>query len=173
MNSLFQCAFSKRLLIPFCIILASLSVFETAKAQEKPPRPITVTAVTGMGLQFGAFCSGATGGTVTVTSGGVRSSTGSIILVSLGYSFAPAEILVTGNIGTLVTISNGTDVSMTGSNGGSISLHLESASTGTPFIINSITGVNVFIGGTITVGIPGANPPGAYNGTFNVTFIQQ
>ena len=171
MNSLFQFAFSKRLLIPFCILFVVLSGI--ANAQEKPPRPIGVTANMLQGLQFGAFCTGAIGGTVTVTSGGVRSSTGSIILVSLGYAFTPAMFQVTGNIGTLVTIANGTDVSMTGSNGGSLSLHLESASTGTPFIINTGTAMNVLIGGTLTVGVPGANPPGAYSGTFNVTFIQQ
>jgi len=170
MNSLFQFAFSKRLLIPFCILFVVLSGI--ANAQEKPPRPILAVS-TSQGLQFGAFCTGAIGGTVTVTSGGVRSSTGSIILVSLGYAFTPAMFQVTGNIGTLVTIANGTDVSMTGSNGGSITLHLESASTGSPFIITSGTAMNVLIGGTITVGVGGANPPGAYNGTFNINFIQQ
>ena len=170
MNSLFKFAFSKRLLIPFCILFVVLSGI--SRAQEKPPRPILAVS-TSQGLQFGAFCTGAIGGTVTVTSGGVRSSTGSIILVSLGYAFTPAMFQVTGNIGTLVTIANGTDVSMTGSNGGSLSLHLESASTGTPIIINTGTAMNVLIGGTLTVGVPGANPPGAYSGTFNVTFIQQ
>lgn len=170
MNSLYQFAFSKRLLIPFCILFVVLSGI--ARAQEKPPRPILAVS-TSQGLQFGAFCTGAIGGTVTITSGGVRTSTGSIILVSLGYAYSPAMFQVTGNVGTLVTISNGTDVSMTGSNGGSLSLHLESASTGTPFIINTVTAMNVLIGGTLTVGVPGANPPGAYNGTFNVTFIQQ
>ena len=118
MNSLFKFAFSKRLLIPFCILFVVLSGI--SRAQEKPPRPILAVS-TSQGLQFGAFCTGAIGGTVTVTSGGVRSSTGSIILVSLGYAFTPAMFQVTGNIGTLVTIANGTDVSMTGSNGGSTS----------------------------------------------------
>ena len=36
MNSLFQFAFSKRLLIPFCILFVVLSGI--ANAQEKPPR---------------------------------------------------------------------------------------------------------------------------------------
>ena len=171
MNSLYQFAFSKRLLIPFCILFVVLSGI--ARAQEKPPRPIGVTANTLQGLQFGAFCTGAIGGTVTVTSGGGRSSGGSVILVTQSTSYSPAMFTVNGNVGTLVTIVNGSDVSITGSNGGSVSLHLESASTGTPFIINSVAGVTVLIGGTLTVGGPGANPPGVYSGSFNVTFIQQ
>ena len=170
MNSLYQFAFSKRLLIPFCILFVILSGI--ARAQEKPPRPILAVS-TSQGLQFGAFCTGAIGGTVTVTSGGGRTSGGSVILVGQTAPVSPAMFTVNGNIGTLVTIVNGSDVSITGSNGGSLSLHLESASTGTPFIINSLTGVTVLIGGTLSVGVPGANPPGVYSGSFNVTFIQQ
>ena len=29
------------------------------------------------------------------------------------------------------------------------------------------------VGGTIDVGAMGANPPGLYSGTFNLTFVQQ
>ncbi len=173
MNNLVQYLLSKRIHLPLCIIFAVLLSFGEVCAQEKPPKPISIYVNPAQGLMFGAFCTGAIGGTVTVTSGGGRSSTGSIILVSLGYAFSPAIIQVQGNVGTLVNINNGTDVSMTGSNGGSINLHLESSSTGTPFIINTVAWMDIRIGGTLTIGVPGANPAGSYNGSFNVTFIQQ
>jgi hypothetical protein len=143
-------------------------------SQEPPPRPITIT-VTGQGLSFGAFSQGAAGGTVTITSAGSRSATGDIILLNLGYTFSTALFQITGNPGTLVSLLNGPDVSLPGSNGGSMLLHIGSSSPASPFIINTVppayTSLNV--GGVLTVGNPGSNPPGSYSGNFNITFIQE
>ena len=171
MSSYNQNTFLKRVLVLFCC--AFLLLGNPSKAQEMPPRPIALQVIIGQGLIFGAFYSGTTGGTVTVSSTGSRSTTGSIIPITLGSAPAPAIIQVKGNIGTLVTISNGTDVSLTGSSAGSINLHLESSYPTSPFIINTANWMDIRIGGTLTVGVPGSNPPGSYNGTFNVTFIQQ
>jgi hypothetical protein len=160
-----------RLLSSIMLLLITCS---TLLSQEKPPRPIIV-AVTAQGLSFGAFTQGATGGTVTVSATGVRSSSGDVILLGMGYTFTPALFEVTGNPGTLVSLLNGLDVNLPGSNGGSMTLHLDASNPISPFIINAVPPAitQVTVGGTLTVGSPASNPPGIYGGTFNITFIQE
>jgi hypothetical protein len=145
----------------------------TVSGQEKPPRPISV--LTAQNLSFGAFFHGVTGGTVIIDYDGIRSTTGDIILANLGYTFFPMIVEVDAEPGYLVHIMNGPDVSLSGSNGGSMILHLGDASTGNMFICTAIPPgkTEVRIGGTLTVGNPGANPAGSYSGSFQVTFIQE
>lgn len=146
-----------------------------AFAQEPPPRPISIYVNPAQGLIFGAFFQGPTGGTVTVSPNGSRSVSGSVVQANLGFPFSPAIFEVDANPGTLITIMNGPDVLLTGSNGGTLSMKIGSSSTGSPFIANAVSPARtlVRIGGTLTVGVPLANPPGNYSGTFSVTFIQQ
>jgi len=156
-------------------VLVSLSCSQAALAQQPPPAPITVYANPAQGLMFGAFFQGVTGGTVIINPDGSRSVTGDLVQANFGIMFSPAIIEVTGNVGTVVTILNGPDVTLFGSNGGTVRLHLGSSSTGSPFITRAVPPAmnQVRIGGTLTVGNPLANPSGSYSGTFSVTFIQQ
>lgn len=144
-------------------------------AQENPPRPISIFVNPAQGLSFGAFVHGNSGGSVIVYANGSRQVTGSVIPANLGYSFSPAIFEVDAEPGVLVTISNGPDVTLNGSNGGSMILHIGESSLGTPFIATAVSPARtqLRIGGTLTVGNSLANPPGNYNGTFSVTFIQQ
>jgi hypothetical protein len=157
------------LLIIFLMLTVSARIF----AQEPPPRPIQVTPSQNIG--FGAFTMGASGGSVIITPAGSRSATGDVILLSLGYTFSAAAYRVVGNPGTVVSLLNGADVSLTGSNGGSMLLHIGSSSPASPLVINTTPPAytELFVGGTLTVGNAAANPPGAYNGTFFITFIQE
>ncbi len=157
------------------IIIALLSCSFAVKAQPPPPRPIAVYANPAQGMIFGAFYQGVSGGTVILYPDGTRMATGSLILANLGYPYSPALFEIDANPGTVVSIMNGPDVTLTGSNGGSISLHIGTASTGAHFTttVASPGRTQVWIGGTLTVGNPLANPSGSYNGTFSVTFIQQ
>jgi hypothetical protein len=143
-------------------------------AQEMPPRPISVTVITTQNLSFGCFTQGTLGGTVTVSSSGMRTPTGNIVLLS-GGSVSPALFDVVANAGTLITIVNGPDATLTGSNGGTLTLHIDASSTGTPFITTALypSPTHVFVGGTLTVGNSAASPWGDYSGTFQVTFVQQ
>jgi hypothetical protein len=154
------------------IILSGIHI--SLVAQEPPPRPITIT-VTSQVLSFGAFTQGAVGGTVTISAAGARSSTGDIILLNLGFSFSTALYQIVGQPGTLVSLLNGPDVSLPGSGGGSMLLHIGSSNPASPFVIITVppafTTLNV--GGVLTVSNPAANPPGNYSGTFNITFIQE
>lgn len=146
-----------------------------AEAQVNPPRPISVYASPGQGMNFGAFYLGNNGGTVILYPDGSRSTTGDIVQASLGYSFSPAIFEVEAEPGTVITIMNGPDIQLTGSNGGQLNLHLESSSPPSPYVTTAFppSRTQFFIGGTLTVGSPPANPAGSYSGTFSITFIQQ
>jgi hypothetical protein len=163
---------SKSCILPITIIFLFF-IFQETIAQEPPPRPISVTVTQNLG--FGAFTLGAMGGTVTISSAGARSATGDIILLNLGYSFSTVTYRLVANPGTMVSLLNGPDVSLPGSNGGSLLLHIGSSNPASPFIMTTIppayTVLN--IGGTLTVGNSASNPPGNFSGTFYITFIQE
>ena len=157
------------------LLFMNFSSYAQRVGVEHPPRPVTTTVNMAQGLIFGAFYRGSSGGSVTVLANGSRSTTGTIILASLGFSFSPAIFQIDVEPGAIITISNGPDVNITGSNGGSMSLHIGSSDVGSPFTTTVVppSTTQVRIGGTLTVGTALANPSGDYSGTFSVTFIQQ
>lgn len=167
----------KNALIKYIILPVLLQLLQAvapgAFAQEDPPRPMQLS--TYQHLSFGAFINGNNGGTVTVDAGGNRSVTGDIIPVFLGVQYHPAIFEVEANPGVVISILNGPDVVLSGSNGGSIILHLEGSLPLSPFINTTRPPfrTQVMIGGTITVGNSLANPPGDYTGQFFVTFVQE
>jgi len=159
-------------------VIWSLMLLLTANlvcAQEKPPRPITVTVNLSQNLSFGAFYHGDLGGTVIIYSDGSRSSTGDIVLLTMGYTFSTGLYDIVANPGTLISILNGPDAILTGSNGGSMILHLGETSPASPFIITTTppASTQLRIGGTLMVGNSLMNPPGNYGGTFDVTLVQE
>jgi len=171
----------RRWLIILSVALLVISMHNIAKGQEKPPKPIQVFVSPTQGLYFGAFCHGPSGGSITISPFGGRSSTGSVIELSLGYLFSPAIFNVEGIKGTVISITDNSGIPflLTGSNGGSLTLHLGPPQTnttcGTPFVLNaeSPAQMEIRIGGTLTVGNAAANPPGNYSGTFTVIFNQE
>ena len=172
MNSLTPFLFLKRVFIPFYVIVCFAIFSTTVYAQEKPPKPITVTVNTVQHLSFGTFIQAGDYGTVTVSHDGARTASGSIILPNMSSIVTPALFEVNAIPGTLVTIVNGPDTSLSGSHGGTVTLKIGDASTGTPFLTTGDR-TDVFIGGTLIVNSLSANPAGDYSGIFQVTFIQQ
>jgi hypothetical protein len=164
--------FYRNLMLSFCAVLF-LALTQEVHAQY-PPRPVVVTA-TGQGLAFGAFYQGASGGTVTVTPEGSRSASGSVVLLFAGYPYSPALFTIRGNPGTLITIMAGPDVILPGSNGGSLTLQIGPTIPLSPFVLTAPfpEPTDFLVGGTLIVGSPAANPPGAYSGTFTIIFNQQ
>lgn len=156
-----------KIAVCFCIIYISLNV----NAQQQPPRPLR--AIKYQDLSFGSIIQGNAGGTVIISTSGIRSTTGDVILPSMGSPGNEAVFEVKAAPGTLITINFG---STTLTNGAySMNLVLGPCFPASPFI-NTLqpTGVTmVYLGGTLTVGNPTANPAGNYSGTFTVTFIQQ
>jgi len=156
-------------------LIICLACTGNAWAQQKPPTPISVTISPMQGLSFGAFFEGTVGGTITVNPDGSRMVTGDVVQAGMGFPYSPAMFEVKAQAGTLISIMNGPDAILSGSHGGSLRLHIGTASTGTPFITTIASpGVNtVRIGGTLTVGNALANPAGSYSGTFSIIFIQE
>lgn len=167
--------FRWRIVTLFALVLILSSGIGNAQfGPPPPPRKIVVTP-TAQGLSFGAFYHGPAGGTVTVNSAGSRTSGGSVVLLGMGYTFTPALFEIIGNPGTIVTLLNGPDVLLNGSNGGSLLLHIGDSTPVSPFVLTVPYKVvtQLRVGGTLTVGGPGGNPPGSYSGTFTIIFNQQ
>jgi hypothetical protein len=158
-----------------CTLLLLCVMCTKAISQTKPPTPFSIYVNPAQGLYFGAFFTGATGGTVIIYPDNTRSVTGNVIQASLGYSFSAAIFEVEADIGTRVGILNGPDVTLTGSNGGTMMLHLGTSLPASPFVSNVAPPARnqVSIGGTLTVGNILSNPVGSYSGTFSVTFVQE
>ena len=162
----------RRLILLVVLVLVS-GHFSGIMAQVLPPRPIVVTVSPLQSLSFGAFAHGPLGGSVTISPGESRSSTGDILLLNLTYPFSAALFDIKANPGTVISIMNGPDINLSGSGGGTLLLHIGSSLPASPFVttvpLSSLTQVR--IGGTITVGA--TNPPGTYSGSYSVTFIQE
>lgn len=171
-NNIF--GYRRRLFLIVSIAIVS-GFFSVVKAQEDPPRPVLVFVNNSQHLSFGAFSHGAAGGTVTVNPDESRSSSGSVLLLNLGYVYSAALFDIRANPGTVISILNGPDVVLPGSNGGSILLHLTTSLPASPFVttVPWPTFTQVRIGGRLTVGNAAANPPGNYSGSYSVTFIQE
>ncbi len=163
---------SRKLLLLIGILMLSVSV--RLSAQEPPPRPIEVTVDQNLG--FGAFSPGPAGGTVILDPAGTRSSTGDIILLNLTAPFYMiASYRLVANPGTVVSILNGSDVILNGSNGGSMTLHIGNSDPGSPFVMTTVPPAytTMHVGGSLTVGNLLSNPAGSYSGIFYITFIQE
>ncbi|UZJ63899.1 DUF4402 domain-containing protein [Sphingobacterium sp. KU25419] len=149
-----------KILITFLVTgLGSLAP-QSVYGQEPPPRPLVIYVNPAQGLIFGAFFQGNSGGTVIIYPDGSRSVTGSIIQANLGFLFSPAIFEVDATPGTLISILNGPDVALSGSNGGFVLLHVGASSTGSPFITTATPPIRtqVRVGGTLTVGAPWLTP---------------
>ncbi len=160
-----------------CVIFGLIFIVFSisAKAQENPPIPVQVEVNTARFLNFGSFTTGISGGTVIVNSNGTRTATGDVVLLNMGEQFSAALFDVTANPGTIIQIQPQSSITLTGSNSGSMTLSIDSYSTGQTFITTASPPFAnpVDVGGTLSVGDSSANPPGQYSGTFTLTFIQQ
>ncbi len=158
------------LLMLFAVLVLSAEL----NGQEPPPRPIRITA-TAQSLSFGAFYQGVAGGTVIVDPGSTRTSTGAIVLLNMGYTVSAALFEVHAHPGTIIAILNNNPYSLGGTPSGSMVLNITSTNPASPFVSNVHFNVPIwlYVGGTLTVGNPAANPPGSYSGSFNITLVRE
>jgi hypothetical protein len=156
-------------------VITMLLIFVTAysHAQELPPRPMKVT--TFQNLSMGSFINGNSGGTVTITPEGSRTSTGDIYLVNMNSPFYPAIFEVEALPGNIIHIQLPVYATLVGPGGKITTLEINSSLPVSPFInsINPPHRTQVRVGGTLTVESPLGTPAGDYHGTFSVTFIQE
>lgn len=140
-----------------------------------PQRTITVTAT--QSIHFGTLCTlGWPGGTVIVGWDGSRTSTGNLLLLSMSPTAQPAIFEVKLCEGRSISITFDATTTLTGSQGGSLTMDLgptEKGSNGASFSTNGdcnfITPLRM--GGTLHV--PGSPIPGTYSGSFAITFNQE
>lgn len=126
-------------------------------------------------LSFGAFSQGSSGGTITVSNTGTRTASGTVVPLNLGIQYFQAIFEVQDSAGTVVSILNGPDATLHGSNGGTMTLHLSNSAPASPFIsaVNPPGSTAISIGGTLTIGNADVTPPGNYTGSFYITFNNQ
>lgn len=139
---------------------ATMSVYATVY------KAITLTK--GTELEFGKLAVGQNGGTVTISTNGVREKSGDIALVSSTYN--KAAIQINGEAGMPITITMNDWVYLTDGASHELLLELDASQTigGTIFLDGTgILPVNV--GGTVT--IPSGSPVGEYTGTVNFSVV--
>lgn len=159
-------------IIAICLLFSIPSI-----AQEMPPVPVQVEVRTSRFLNFGTFTTGSGVGTINVDANSNRITTGDVFILS-GQPVTSALFDVYANPGTVINIIPAqANFTLTGSNGGSMLVEVNNSdiSTGPTFITSSnVNSPNeVYIGGTLKIGDISANPPGQYNGTIIINFIQQ
>jgi len=155
------------------IIFFSMTL--SVKGQEPPPRPVTISANPSQPLAFGAFSPGISGGTVTVLPSGTRSAAGSVVLLSMGYTYTPAMFYVRANRGTVLSILATPPVTLTGSGGGTLTLQISGSQPASPFVTTLPwpQQTTLLVGGILTVGNIASNPPGTYTGSFTITLVRE
>jgi hypothetical protein len=165
--------------LSFILVLTGLlflSAFSKSFAQPGlPQRSVTVQAT--QAIHFGVFCrTGSQGGTVVVGYDGSRTSTGDIVLLDRSPLAKSAIYEIKLCQGRNVIITFSPSATLTGSNGGSLTLDIgptdkggNSASFATGGDCDFITLMRV--GGTLHV--PGTALQGVYSGSFDITFNQE
>jgi hypothetical protein len=142
--------------------VSSYAATATANGTASVIAPMAITKT--LDLRFGKFAPGATAGTVVMTTAGVRSATGGVVLSALGAGGA-ASFNVTGD--TTATYAITLPVAAVTITSGANNMSLDT------FISNPVTtgtltagAQTLLVGGTLNVGISQA--AGDYTGTFDV-----
>ena len=105
--------FLKGILLTAALLVLG-GVFSPLYSQEPPPRPVVITVNNSQPMAFGAFTPGASGGSITVPpDGSVRTSSGTVIPLSLGMLHSPAMFYVRANPGTVISVLSGTTSTLT------------------------------------------------------------
>jgi hypothetical protein len=165
----------KFLLLTAAVFITVFSFAQTDPTDTIPGDPGGLTVYNIQNMSYGAFSIVSTGGTVNIATNGTRSVTGDVVPLNLGTQYFQAIFEIDAPVGSIVSLLNGADATLTGSNGGSMTMHIGDSDPPSPFItiVSQPARTQVSIAGTLTVGSPAANPPGAYNGTFYITFNQE
>ena len=161
-------------IIVFVMLVFCCSFSTTLYAQQMPfPPPNQLQVYVVQDLNFGSFVTGS-GGSVTISPTGMRSASGNVFLMgSAAYQAIFDVRLIPGR---LVHIALGPPIQLYRvGGGGQVTMQIGPTDKGSSFVT---TGGHPFVnpvsvGGTLIVGDNTANPPGSYQGSFSVTFIQE
>ena len=104
------------------LVLIMLLAFVLSMTSMHAQSSVTVYTIQNIG--FGAFATGNTGGTVKVSSSGVRTVTGTVIPLNFGLQYRPAIFEIEAPSGIVISFANSLNATLTGSNGGTMSVRL-------------------------------------------------
>lgn len=168
--------------IVFLVSIQLLFGLKVAMGQTPPSLPDR----TGMleatqALNFGDITlkSTTSSGSVTVDYNGARTSTGDVVLLTGSTTAKEAIFEFKLCPGRSVTITYSSTVSLTGSNGGTLLLHIGPTNLGASGVakFTSNKGCDdlhkIKVGGTLDIKAIATNPAGSYTGDFELTFNQQ
>jgi hypothetical protein len=160
------------------LFLTAVLLFCFSFSYAQPPLPQrTLSVIATQSIHFGAFAiTGGAGGTVTVGYAGSRTFSGSILLFSITPVSQPAVFEIKLCQGRQINITFDATTTLTGSNGGSLTLDLgptEQGGNGASFSTNNDCNfiTTLRMGGTLHV--PGTAVTGTYTGSYNFTFNQE
>lgn len=151
---------------------------------ENPPIPVEIEVRSANIMNFGSFLLAdpdMANNTLTLrTDNSVINQNGNIIQMN-GQPTTAALFDVYANPGTILSLQINNPYTLNGSNGGTLSLNLDSFEINDKLIRDMLfittkpsnTYNTLSIGGTLTIGPTSANPPGAYSGNIMITLIQQ
>jgi len=123
-------------------------------------------------FRFGVFYPGYTGGSITLSEDGMRTSTGTVVILHQGI-VGPAVFEITTAASTMIQLNYENEIHLTSSTGASLLLVPGELSRGNPFISppDAESGFMVTLGGTIEISGSTQNPPGEYSGTLQVSIV--
>ncbi|RZK47660.1 MAG: DUF4402 domain-containing protein [Pedobacter sp.] len=167
--------FIRHVLVVLLIGIATAGYTQTTPTDSLPPDPGALSVYNVQNLSFGAFSHGSAGGSVSISANGDRSVLGTVTPLNLGFAYYQSIFEIEAPEGSIISIMNGPDAILTGSNGGSMKLTIGTSSRGSMFLntIPSPNRVPINFGGILSVGNITNNPPGTYTGTFFITFNQE
>jgi len=161
------------------LIGLACAMLSASDASARPLRSISIT--NSGGLAFGSFAAGA-GGTVTVSPLGVRTNTGSVVLIPAGGGTAASFNVVGVQRGrnqnpnhthsySITLPANGTVTITSGANSMAVNNFVSNpvAGNGTGTLAVGTISQTLTVGATVTVA--SGQAPGSYSGTFNVTVV--
>lgn len=132
------------------------------------------TLVTTQDLLFGAFVAG-TGGTVTIAPQGIRTASGDVTLMTGGQfsqgNAASFDLTGSPNATYQISLPADNEVTLTGSQSGSMSLTSFSSSPSGEGQLSPAGSQTLYVGATLVVG--NSQAPGSYSGSFTVTAVFQ
>ena len=152
----------RRYALIFLFLVTMLTLFKTGSAQ--------VTVTFNQGLNFGTFYPYGTGGKVIVDDYGARSRSGNIVLINSSFNACSFTLSTKRWAQYYVYYLRITSsITLTGSNGGTLSVTLNTEGNDTGWYVSRNHPVNLTMGGTITARSISYNPGGVYSGQFSIT----
>jgi len=145
-----------RIILTLGLLLLTLS----ARSQ------ISISAV--RDFNFGAFYQGKSGGTVDISTAGIRTASGDIILMNSGGLLSQAVFEIDAPKNTYISLTMAAEASLSNGNGSTMILRLGPVDPETAFYTTAEPPERTIIqvAGTLIVGSPAVNPPGNYQGSF-------